>query len=76
MCGKTLKSSKADFVVSKGFYEGKEISEEKLKTMLHEFENINIVGNKAVQIAIEEGIAGQENVVEIGKQKHVQIFKI
>lgn len=44
--------------------------------MLHEFENINIVGNKAVQIAIEEGIAGQENVVEIGKQKHVQIFKI
>ena len=76
LCGKTLKSGRADFVVSKGFYEGKEISEKRLKTMLHEFENINIVGNKAVQLAMEEGIACKENVIEIGKIKHVQIFKI
>jgi len=76
LCGKTLKSEKIEFVVSDSFYNGKEITETELKKILHEFENINLVGNKAVGIAIEEKLVSQENIVIIQGVKHVQIFKI
>lgn len=76
LCGKTLKCEKIEFFVSEKFYNGEEISLEKLKEMLHDFENINLVGNRAVQAAIEEGLAAEESVIKIGKIKHVQIFKI
>ena len=52
------------------------MSIEELRSKLHEFGIINIVGNKAVQIALDEGIVLDENVIEIAKVKHVQIFKI
>ncbi len=65
-----------DFVVSKGFYGGEELSEEEFKLRLHEFENINIVGNRAVAIALQEGVVSEENVIDISGVKHVQIFKI
>ena len=52
------------------------MSVKELRNKLHEFENINIVGNKAVQVALDEGVVSDENVIEIAKVKHVQIFKI
>jgi len=76
LCGKTLKGKEIEFFVSKGFYNGEPVSIKELRGKLREFENINIVGNKAVKIALEEGIVSEENVIEIAKVKHVQIFKI
>ncbi len=52
------------------------MSVKELRSKLHEFGSINIVGNKAVQIALDEGVVSDENVLEIAKVKHVQIFKI
>ena len=66
----------ADFAVSRGFYGGEPLSEKELRERLHEFENINLVGNKAVAIAVAEGIVSEENVIDISGVKHVQIFKI
>ena len=76
LCGKTLKGKETEFIVSKGFYNGEPVSIKELRGKLHEFESINIVGNNAVQVALEEGIVSEENVIEIAKIKHVQIFKI
>ena len=76
LCGKTLKSEDLEFVVSEGFYKDKELEESELKKMLREFDNVNLVGNKAVGIALEEKLASEENVVEIAGVKHVQMFKI
>ncbi len=76
LCGKTLKGASAVFVVSESFYKGSEISVKDLKARLREFENINIVGNRAVAVALEEKIVSGENVVEIAGVKHVQIFKL
>ncbi len=76
LCGKTFKGKETEFVVSKDFYKGEPVSIKELQGKLHEFESINIVGNKAVQVALEEGIVSDENVIEIAKVKHVQIFKI
>lgn len=52
------------------------MSVKELQSKLHEFGNINIVGNKAVQVVLDEGLVSDENVIEIAKVKHVQIFKI
>ena len=76
LCGKTLKGPEAEFIVSNGFYNGEPISVEELKSKLHEFGSINIVGNRAVQVALDEGIVSEENVIKIAKVKHVQVFKI
>lgn len=76
LCGKTLNRPNAQFVVSESFYKGSEISVKDLKARLREFENINLVGNKAVAVALEEKLVSGENVVEIAGVKHVQIFKI
>ncbi|MFA4854982.1 MAG: DUF424 family protein [archaeon] len=76
LCGKTLKGPLADFAVSKWFYGGEGLSEKELRARLREFENINIVGNKAVSIALAEGVVSEENVIDLSGVKHVQIFKI
>lgn len=76
VCGKTLRGNKVELNVIESFYKGKKITEQELKTKLHAFENINIVGNKAVGIAIGEKLASEDNVIEVAGVKHVQIFKI
>ncbi len=76
LCGKTLKGGKLEFLVSEGFYKGNEIKEGELRSKLHEFGNVNLVGNRVVAVAIEENLVLEENVIEISKVKHVQIFKI
>jgi len=76
LCGKTLKEKGIEFIVSESFYKGEEITVEELKEKLQEFGNVNIVGNKAVGIALQEKLVGKESVIEIAGEKHVQIFKI
>lgn len=76
LCGKTLKGSKIELKVSEKFYKGNPLTEQELKTKLQAFENINLVGNKAVGIAVEEKLATEDQVIEIAGVKHVQIFKI
>ena len=74
--GKTLKEGKISFSASQSFYKGAEVGEEELRKKIREFGNVNIVGNKAVSIALEEKLVSQESIVEIAGVKHVQIFKI
>jgi len=76
LCGKTFTEGNLELKVGEFFFKGEEISEAELRKRLHEFENINIIGNESVKIAIEEKLATEENVVEIAGVKHVQIFKI
>ena len=76
VCGKVLKAGEIEFFASESFYKGEELKEAELKEMLHEFDNVNLVGNKAVGIALQEKLISDENVVEIAGVKHVQIFKI
>ncbi len=76
IAGKRLQHDELEFNVSERFFKEKELSEKQLRQLLHEFDNINLVGNKAVAIAIDEKIASKESVIEISGVKHVQIFKI
>jgi len=71
-----LKAGEIEFSVSESFYRGEEILEQALKEKLKEFDNVNLVGNKAVGIALEEKAVVSESVIEISGVKHVQMFTI
>ncbi len=62
--------------ISEAFYKGEAIEEKKLAELLEEFENINLMGKKAVSVALKKGIADKQSIIKIGKIPHVQIFKI
>ncbi len=76
LCGKTLRAEKIEFRVSEKFYKERELAESEFKKILHEFDNINLVGNKTVGIALEEKAVLPESIIEIAGVKHVQIFKM
>ena len=76
LLGKVLEEKDIYFEVRESFYKGKEIDAKKLKKLMGEFDNINIVGEKAVGVAVSGNFASEENVIRIKKVPHVQIFGI
>ena len=76
LTGKELKRGKVKVKISEGFYKGEAIEEKELAQLLEEFENINLVGKKAVSVALKKGIADEKSIIKLGKVPHVQIFKI
>ncbi len=76
IAGRELRQGKVSFAVSERFYKEKSVGEKELRQLLHMFDNINIVGNRAVAIAMEEKLVQPESVMEIQGVKHVQIFKV
>ena len=76
LVGKILEENHFHFDIKESFYKGKEITSDELKKMIHEFDSINLVGEKAVGVAISEKIASEKNVIIIKNIPHVQIFTI
>ncbi|MCX6799354.1 MAG: DUF424 family protein [Candidatus Diapherotrites archaeon] len=74
--GKALSKGDVTILVSEKFYGTEEISELEARRLLHEFENINLMGNKVVQIALEEKVLSPESAINISGVRHAQIFKI
>jgi len=76
LIGKTLNGNGIKFEVSEKFYKGEEITAEELRKMLHEFGNINLVGEKVVAVALDEKLAEESQVLEIEGVKHLQIIAL
>ncbi|MFH0714221.1 MAG: DUF424 family protein [Candidatus Diapherotrites archaeon] len=76
LAGRILKEGELEFSVSEKFYKDVEVSREQLKEMLQESGNANLVGEKAVQIALELGIIGKNNVKYIQGIPHTIILKL
>jgi hypothetical protein len=76
LIGKTLKEKEIEFNVSSAFYKGEKADEKKIAILLKEHSNINIIGKKAVSIALKEGLIKKENIIFIKKIPHAQIYFI
>ncbi|MBU1120789.1 DUF424 family protein, partial [Candidatus Micrarchaeota archaeon] len=76
LVGKSLKEKGVNFFVSPSFYKGELIGEEGLKKLLRESDSANLIGEKAVGIALREGIVLEEDVIRIKNVPHVQIYKV
>lgn len=76
LLGKTIKAKGLHFHISEAFYKGAEITPKKLAELLESHSNINIVGDKAVRVALEKGLISERSIVKIGNIPHVQIYKL
>lgn len=70
--GKTFAEGELHITVNPGFYGGDVIDEAELRSRIGSFTILNVVGNRAVAIAIEEGIVDADSVIVIGGVKHAQ----
>ncbi|MBN1170457.1 DUF424 family protein [Candidatus Micrarchaeota archaeon] len=60
----------------RGFYMGKQVEEEIVRTALGDFLSANIVGKKAVKIALDMGIAKEKDVMNIDNVPYIQIYRV
>ncbi|MEM0359962.1 MAG: DUF424 family protein [Candidatus Diapherotrites archaeon] len=76
LLGKKLEEGKISFIVSESFYGGRLVGKKELSEMMEESENINLVGKKCVEIALEKGLISEGNIIRIKGVPHAQVFKI
>ena len=76
LIGKTFKEGEIEFTVSERFYKGKKVSAKQLKQLLEEINNINLVGEQPINIAMQLKLIDEKSVIRIQKIPHAQIFRI
>ncbi len=75
LLGRTLEDGNIHLEVKEGFYGGKKIDEEGLSSIFTETTIANLVGEKTVQTAIEEGFGSEEDVLLIEDVPHLQVVR-
>jgi len=70
--GQTFRDGDIRISVTEAFYGGEIIGEEGLRSRIGTFTIVNIVGNRAVDLAISEGVVSSDSVITVGGVKHVQ----
>lgn len=70
LVGKKLVQGDLEINATERFYKGEEVSEEEVVKVLKEAANINLLGKKAVDIAVKAGIVAEENVLMIQGVPH------
>jgi len=58
------------------FYKGAPAEEADLLKAMRDASSLNLVGEKAVSVALEQGILGQNDVKYINGVPHIQIYRI
>jgi hypothetical protein len=76
LIGKKFKDGNLRLFVNPRFYKGKGVTREKAIDELRKATIANIVGEKAVNLAIEAGLIKKENVIKIKNIPHAQFVTI
>ncbi|AJF60793.1 MAG: hypothetical protein QT03_C0001G1314 [archaeon GW2011_AR10] len=76
LLGKTVQDGEISIEARKGFYGSRKTSEKQLAGMLQEADNINLLGTKAVGVALKQGLIKEGDIIRIGMVPHVQIYKL
>jgi len=76
LAGKKIKADNLEVEADIGFYGNEEITEERLAEMLKECQNANLLGKKAVDVALKAKVISEKSVIKLGKVPHAVILKI
>ncbi|MBN2126763.1 MAG: DUF424 family protein [Candidatus Diapherotrites archaeon] len=76
LLNKTLEEGNVSIKVKESFYGKEEIKEEKAKKLMKECDSINLIGKKAVSVALKEGIASERNMKRIKGIPHIQVYRL
>ena len=74
--GKTFSGNDMRITVSEGFYNGELVPEEIFIERMKEATIMNLVGEKVIALAIENGHVDEDCILEIGEVKHAQVVKL
>lgn len=76
LIGKKFEDEDRQLDVTERFYKGKEATVEEIRDILKEGGNMNLVGEKVIGLAVEEGIVNEDDVIEIQGVKHAQVYSV
>ena len=74
--GKTFKGNDMRITVSESFYKGFLVTEEEFIDRMDAYTIMNLVGERVIALAIENGHVSEDCVLEIGDVKHAQVVKL
>lgn len=74
--GETFDNGDISLTVNEEFYGGDEVDAETVVERLSSAAIANIVGTRAVGVAVEAGIIDDGNVLEIGTTQHAQLVRL
>jgi hypothetical protein len=74
LLGESFENGDLSLTVNEEFYDGEEADEETVVNSLANCSVANIVGTRAVEIAVEHGFVEEENVLDIGETRHAQLL--
>lgn len=72
--GEEFENGDVSLTVDPDFYDGERVEEESIVESLARCSVANIVGTRAVDIAVEHGFVDEENVLDIEETRHAQLL--
>ena len=72
--GETFENGPVSLTVDEQFYDGESVTEEEVVDSLARCSVANIVGEDAVDVAIEHGFVDEENVLDLDGTLHAQLL--
>jgi uncharacterized protein len=72
----TITDGDVEVHINEAFYGNRRADEEEVREALKNAENANIMGERAVAIAIELGLISRAGCIMIGSVPHAQIFRL
>ena len=72
--GETFENGDVSLTVDADFYDGREVGEDAVVDSLARCSVANIVGTRAVGLAVEHGFVDEENVLDLEGTRHAQLL--
>jgi uncharacterized protein len=72
----TLRHEKITITITDSFYGNTPATEEEVRDALKNGGNINLIGERSVNLAIEMGLLTKSGCMMIGKVPHAQIYQL
>jgi hypothetical protein len=74
--GKTFSEEDRELNITERFYKGEKKSEEEVLKIIEKSDNLNLVGEKTIKIALDNNLITRESVIKIDNIPHTQIFAL
>jgi len=72
LIGKKFSEGNIRLDLTSDFYKGEEKTEEETGDLIRNADHVNLVGKKAIELAVKEGIIEEENIITIQEISHAQ----
>jgi hypothetical protein len=73
--GETLEEGELALTVSEPFYKGELKSKTRALSRIKSADNVNLVGNRIVKLAVENGLVDEGNVMKVGGVSHAIVLR-